>query len=29
MMQRQFYKMINKYVKTFLKEFKVQNKIVY
>jgi len=24
MMQRQFYKMINKYVKTFLKEFKVQ-----
>ena len=23
MMQRQFYKMINKYVKTFLKEFKV------
>jgi len=23
-MQRQFYKMINKYVKTFLKEFKVQ-----
>jgi len=24
MMQRQFYKMINKYVKTFFKEFKVQ-----
>ena len=25
MMQRQFYKMINKYVKTFLKEFKIEN----